>query len=321
MSALFRIPRSAWRSPISSALKLASVLFSDGTLLSARPEIVPLDLERDWIDVERMLLLEEWPFVRADLEISHAQPRSVGFVAKKDGRFAGFYLAHHFGDVGYLDMSIIAPEFRGKGVSRPLHVAVMRALRARQMSSFVVHTTKESAPMFEILGFDPGQTFTLLARDPIGEDSGDRETLTPLGLEHEAALVALDAAVFGMSRPTWIGGLLRQPSTRFYGAFRDGQLVASIATRERRGGALCLDSANAVSTNALDDLARAVCEAHRDRRLECFVRDGGALEAELRRSGFAVPAFFSAIGPLVEWRKGRSGRVGRTASTACLSWF
>ncbi len=321
MSALIRIPRGAWRSPISSALKLWSVLFSDGTVLSARPDILPMDLERALAAVARMLMLEQWPFVRADLEISHAQPRSVAFVARKDGRFAGFYMAHHFGDVGYLDMSIIAPEFRGKGVSRPLHVAVMRALAARRMTSFVVHTTNESAPMIEILGFDRGQTFTLLARDPQTSPDAASAAPSPLGLEHERALVELDAEVFGVARPTWIGGLLRQPSTRFYGTFRGGDLVASIATRARRGGAICLDGANARSASDLADLTRTVCEAHRDRRIECFVRDHAALDAELRGLGFAVPTFFVAIGPLIEWRKGKSGIVGRTPRTECLSWF
>jgi hypothetical protein len=60
---------------------------------------------------------------------------------------------------------------------------------------------------------------------------------------------------------------------------------------------------------------------HAGRRLECFVRTGGELHRQLERGGFRVPAFFEAIGPLVEWRRGATGEVGRSPRLQCLAWF
>jgi GNAT superfamily N-acetyltransferase len=309
------------KSPLRSAIKAWSVLFSDGMALSARPDIEELVLDRDFADVDRLFELEQWPFVRADLEISHAQPRAVGYVARKDGRFAGFYTAHHFADVGYLDMSIVAPEFRRHGVGRPLHVRAMREMRQKGIRSFVVHTTNDSAPIIWILGFGKGQTFTLLARDAAGAARPPGPSIALLGPSDLEALVSLDAEVFGVRREPWIAGLLRQESTRFYGIRRGTDLSASICLRARKNDAICLDAANARDFADLATLAKEVIACHAARRIECFVRDGAELDGFLREQGFAVPEFFRAIGPLTEWRKGNTGSVGRTPLVQCLSWF
>src|SRR5262245_20409235 len=102
-----------------------------GTFLSGHPELLPVDLERDYPDIERLFLSDKWPFLRSDVELSHAQPKATGFVARKDGRFAGFFLTHAFDDVGYLDMMIVAPDFRGAGIARPLYFHTVKALRAK----------------------------------------------------------------------------------------------------------------------------------------------------------------------------------------------
>jgi GNAT superfamily N-acetyltransferase len=313
-----RIPAAAWKSPFRSAVKAWSVLFSDGMALSVMPEIDELVLDRDFADIDRLFDLEEWPFVRADLEISHAQPRAVALVARKNGEFAGFYTAHHFGDVGYLDMSIVAPAFRRRGVGRPLHTRAVREMKKKGIRSFVVHTTNDSAAIIWILGFTRGQTFTLLARDPTGPAGPPVVKLGPSDLE---GLVSLDAEVFGVRRDPWIAGLMDQPTTQFYGLRRGGQLAASLCLRARKNGALCLDAANARSFDDLEALVLEIVRAHADRRLECFVRDGAKLDACLRREGFVVPDFFRAIGPVTEWRKGETGQAGRTPLVQCLSWF
>ncbi len=321
MTLALRIPRSAWKSPFRSAVKAWSVLFSDGMAFSARPEIDHLDLDRDFAEIDRLFELEEWPFGRADVAISHMQPRAVALVAHKDGMFAGFYTAHHFGDIGYLDMSIVAPAFRRRGVGRPLHTRDVREMKKKGIRSFVVHTTNDSAPIIWILGFTAGQTFTLLARDPAGSARAVGAPVAALGPSDFEALVSLDAEVFGVRRDPWIAGLLDQPSTRFYGLRRDGELRASLCLRARKNGALCLDAVNGRSFDELEALVIEVVRAHADRRLECFVRDGANLDDRLRRAGFAVPEFFRAIGPLTEWRKGDTGQVGRTPLVQCLSWF
>lgn len=322
MSLPFRIPRSAFKTPVKSFIKAWSVFFSDGTALSAHPDIFPLEFERDFPHIEKLLKLEQWPFVKNDLQASHQQPGSVGLVAHYKGQFAGFYLAHPFGKIGYLDMSIIAPEFRGKGVGRPLHVRAMREMKKTGIRSFVVHTTQESAPMIWLLGFDKGQSFSLMAREPLSSLPVELQApIKKMGIKDLPALVELDEAVFGLRRETWIVSLLQQSSTEFYGIYDQETLVASLCLRSRRDGALCLDMVNGKNFEELQLLLHGILQAFANQRIECFVREQAPLWNFLQKAGFFIPDFFQEIGPLTEWRKGKTGKVGRTPLVQCLSWF
>lgn len=288
--------------------------------------IQPLDLNRDYPEIDRSFVQEEWPFLRSDLELSHRQPSATSFVARKDGRFAGFFMTHAFGHIGYLDMLIIAPEFRKRGVARPLYFSAIHGLGAKGIRAFVVHTTNESAPMIKFLGFSAGSTFSLLRREPIQnpEKSPMRRVpggLIPLGPESRDELVSLDAHVFGMKREPWIDGLLDQADNRLLGWRRDDKLVASACLRPRRNSARCLDSANAYQTDDLEALVREVVELHPDIRLECFARTNSPMHRLLEQRGFIVPDFFKAIGPLIEWRQGDTGSVGLSERVQTLNWF
>lgn len=132
------------------------------------PDLSPLDLDQHWPEVEHLLREEEWPFVRADLEVGHAQP--------VDGACAGFFAAHRFGSVGYLDMMIVAADHRHGTVAQALYLVGTDALA--ETSGTVVHSTNDSARIIRLLGFSPGQTFSLLARAGVGEPRA-RTSQTP----------------------------------------------------------------------------------------------------------------------------------------------
>jgi GNAT superfamily N-acetyltransferase len=304
---------------LTKVLKEISGFVSDGAFLSGHPELAEMNLDRDFPEIDRLFVQEEWPFLRTDLEASHAQPRATALVARKEGRFAGFFAAHAFGDVGYLDMMIIDASFRGKGVARPLYFRTVKELRRKGIRSFVVHTTNDSARLIRLIGFRPGQSFTLLSRDPVASTPG--EDLPKLGEADRDDLVRLDAAVFGLARPTWIGALLAQSSTRFYGLRKDGTLAASVCLRARKNGAVCLDLANGAAFEPLGALIDAVLARNGGQRIECFARTGSELHRRLEERGFTVLEFFKPIGPLVEWRKGPTGDAGASPRVQCLAWF
>jgi ribosomal protein S18 acetylase RimI-like enzyme len=304
-------------------IKKLSGALAEGRWFSGRPDVEPLDLDRHFPYVEQLFALEEWPFLRGDLEVSQAQPWATSRVAWKDGRFAGFFATHHFGDVGYLDMMIIAPEFRRAGVARPLYFGTLRALRSRGVRSLVVHTTNESAPMIRLLGFRPGLRFVLLRRE--AADGGGNPLARvggalPLERSDRAALLDLDARVFGARREAWIDALFSEPGVRFVGLKRDGALRASLSLRPRRAGTLALDSVNACDPGDLERLVGSLIRAERS-PLECFVREGSELHWLLAQNGFEVPEFFRSIGPLVEWRKGPTGDIGLSPEVQSLAWF
>ncbi len=308
------------RNPITTWLKRMSGHLGEGRLFSGRPKLSPLDLDRDWPDLERMMTQEEWPFLRADFEVSHAQPRSTSLIAQKDGQFAGFFTTHHFGDVGYLDMMVIPKRYRSAGIARPLYFSTLKKMRARGLRALVVHSTNDSARLLKLLGFEPGQDFTLLAHDsPVAartELAGELVKRPALD-----ALTALDAQIFGISRPSWQRALYEQPEVQFLGLQREGQLVASICLRPRRDRAICLDQVNQRSPDDLSCLLDLALERAAGRRVECFAKTGSALHGQLLARGFEVPQFFKPIGPLIEWRRGDTGRLGAGPHVQSLSWL
>jgi N-acetylglutamate synthase-like GNAT family acetyltransferase len=185
-------------------LKKLSGKLSAGSWFSGHPEIRTVEMTSDIPAIEELLQLEEWPLVREDLEVSYCQPGAVFNVAIKDGAFAGFFAVHSFGRVGYLYLMLIDPKFRRKGIARPLYFKTLRSVRASGAHGYVLHTTNDSARIIQLLGFKPGREFTLLVRPAANVDA---VTLQELDYRDRDALVALDAEVFGLARPEWIGAL------------------------------------------------------------------------------------------------------------------
>jgi hypothetical protein len=285
-------------------------------------QVLPLEMDRDYKEIDRLFEAEEWPFVRADLEVSHAQPRSTALVARSGDEMLGFFATHHFGDIGYLDMMIVSPQARVSHVARKLYFGVTRQMKQKGMKSWVAHSTNDSYRMFKFMRFKAGQSFTLLAKDPAGESaqSGALETLR-LGPADRDLLVELDEQVFGIPRVDWINALLEQPSTQFFGRKQEGRLVASACVRGRKHNALCLDTVNGRSVEDVIPLVDLILAGLVSHRIECFARTDSPLHHHLLENQFTVPDFFIPIGPLVEWRKGPTGDVGLSPKVLSLAWF
>ncbi|MFP6766344.1 MAG: GNAT family N-acetyltransferase [Planctomycetaceae bacterium] len=285
-------------------------------------QVLPLDMDRDYEDIDRLFESEEWPFIRADLEVSHAQPRSTAFVARSEEQLLGFFATHHFGDIGYLDMMIVNPLARVSHVALKLYTAATRQMKQKGMKSWVAHSTNDSYRMFKLMRFQQGQSFTLLAKDPLSADSDSAGLDTiRLGRADQDLLVDLDRDVFGLLRVDWINALLQQSAARFYGRKEGDRLVASACVRSRRGNAVCLDAVNGRSVEDVVPLLEPILQGLACHRIECFARTDSALHHYLLEQQFAVPDFFESIGPLVEWRKGPTGDAGLSDRILSLSWF
>jgi hypothetical protein len=106
---------------LNSILKQVWGMWANGEIFSGHPELLTMNLVCDYPEIEKLMVEEEWPFLRNDLELSHAQPKATAFIARKRGEFAGFLTTHNFGHIGYLDMMIITSQFRKAGIARPRH--------------------------------------------------------------------------------------------------------------------------------------------------------------------------------------------------------
>lgn len=291
-------------------------------MIFAKPvDIVPMDLDRDWPEIDRLFDQEEWPILRSDLEVSQAQPKAVALVARSSDTVHGFFVAHHFGDIGYLDMTIVDSRSRVSNVARQLYFKTVRTLKEKGIQALVAHSTNYSYRVFKFLRFRLGQSFTLLGRDPVEASPDLASDIIELIDKDLGEIVNLDETVFGMRRVNWIEALLKQPSSRFFGQRRPRDLVASVCLRQRRQDALCLDAANAHEFTDLQRLVSGVLAQFANHRIECFAKTDSLLHHFLLDQGFSVPEFFEPIGPLVEWRKGDVGDIGTSALVQSLSWF
>jgi GNAT superfamily N-acetyltransferase len=281
-------------------------------LLPGAVDLQPVHLDRDWEQIDRLLRMEQWPFVRADLELGDAQPGETSFVARKHGQFAAFFTAHMFGEIGYLDMLVIHPDFRGRKVARPLYFKVMEALRRAGARGLVVHTTNDSARIIRILGFTPGRLFTLRTRPPGPAPAGPK--LEPASREQ---FMALDAEIFGMARPAWTGWLASDPRIELVAV---GDAIAALRPRVDNGWSI--DHILARNPDDLAPLVDGVLARHgATSPLMAFAATDGLFEGMLAARGFLVPDFFVPIGPLTEWRQGETGSVGRSDAVHTVLWL
>lgn len=297
---------------MSFMLKFMTKVEKFRALVPGAVEVVPMDLDRDWPDVDRLLRLEEWPFVRSDLELGDAQPGETSYIARVDGQFAAFFTSFMFGHIGYLDMFVIDPAFRGKGVARPLYFKVIEALQSHGATGLVAHTTNDSARLIKILGFTPGRPFTLRERPAMAAPPGPE-----LKKGDPDRFMNHDKAIFGIERPHWTGFLAKDQRVDLVA---HGEAVAAL--RPRVGGGYSLDHFLAPDPADIVPLVDGIVAKHGAKGpLTVFAATGGHLESVLAERGFAVPEFFVPIGPLIEWREGNTEPVGRSEAIHSLLWL
>ena len=181
---------------------------------------------------------EEWPFVRQDVR---SVPRAafVDVLRRAQRRPVRGVLHHAQLRMHRLSGHDDHPSGVSPGrVARPLYFKTINAMRRKGLRGQVVHTTNDSARLIRLLGFRPGDSFTLLVRDP-GRWMQMRRTLWPW-VWRTNPLSSTWTQSFGQRRP-WIGAMLRQGEAHFYGVRKDSWLVAMLALRPRWDSALCLD--------------------------------------------------------------------------------
>ncbi|MDD0976655.1 hypothetical protein [Pseudomonas fontis] len=305
----------------SKASALACPLPSAAPGSAGEITIEALSLDQHWAALEHLLKIEEWPFIRADLEVSHAQDRAFGLVARRNGEIKGFFTAHNFDDIVYLDLMVVEKSERTNvAMAAELWRCARQEIAKHGFRAQVAHCTNDSAPLLRLFGFTTSSSFTLVRREVLG---AQRHAAPLAFLDHTALadLVELDAQVFGVRRESWISHLLGQPSTRFVGRYEAGHLTASVCLRTRRDNSLCIDAANSHDFQALVGLLDTVFAGLPDSRFECFVKTDSALHQYFLGNGFVVPEFFTPIGPLDELRLGAEHQVGSAANVYALAWL
>lgn len=161
---------------------------------------------------------EGWPHRYEDWALSVAISRGV--VAMADGRLVGTALATPFGRVATLNLIIVAPEMRGRGLGRAL------VARAMELASdeWRLTATRDGLPLYRSLGFvEGGEIFQYqgpVAAVPRPEGANWAE---PTDAE---AILALDRAATGMDRTSLLTEIMR---TGRFAVMREGNRLAGFA--------------------------------------------------------------------------------------------
>ncbi|MFN3524467.1 MAG: GNAT family N-acetyltransferase [Paracoccus sp. (in: a-proteobacteria)] len=146
---------------------------------------------------------ESWPHRAEDWALFLSLSRGV--VALADDRVAGTALLTRFGQVGLVNMIIVGPELRGRGLGRKL---VQAAMETADVPEFRLIATEAGLPLYRKMGFvetgvirqHQGQVVPLAAP----------EGITWASAADSAALAALDLRATGTDRAGLIDALLAQ---------------------------------------------------------------------------------------------------------------
>ncbi len=95
-----------------------------------------------------------WPSQRRQISFFQKRPDCVGFVAESGGRIIGASFGVKNGDVGWLGLILVSPEFRGLGIGSSLTRAVMSRLEERGCRTLALVATPMGKPLYERLGFE-----------------------------------------------------------------------------------------------------------------------------------------------------------------------
>ena len=134
---------------------------------------------------------------------------SQGVVALKDGSVAGTALATRFGDTALINMIIVGPALRGRGLGRKLVEGAMAATPARE---FRLTATEAGLPLYRKMGF--------VETEAVAQHQGVVKPIDASGpafadvfwanADHAAELATLDQRATGMDRAALIDMLLGQ---------------------------------------------------------------------------------------------------------------
>jgi ribosomal protein S18 acetylase RimI-like enzyme len=182
----------------------------------------------------------KWPHRPEDWALN--QSVSQGLVAIDQDRVVGTALATPMGEVATINMIIVDPSMRGRGLGRALLEAAMAAAAGREMR--LVATT-DGLPLYQKLGFVT--TGRIVQHQGIARPekiaTSERAELAQVPVtasdDLDAAL-AMDAAASGLSRGALLSGLCQTGTLlRAEGGFAlirhfgRGELVGPIVARDR----------------------------------------------------------------------------------------
>ena len=301
-------------------LKTLSGSLSNGMWFSGKPEISRMDLDADWAEIAPLIQDEGLPHGQADLAAWLQQPGARGLVARKDGRFAGFVIAHPFGKVAHLDLLCIHPDFRKASIARPLYYTMVNGLKTDGFRGFVAHARPDAGQILEQVGWRRTTGFTLVERN-VGEvtvSGGHRGELvegTEMGVDE---IATLDAETFGAARPEWLQEMFYRGPNEFYGFRNKGQLTACLALAHTANDGLKILLATGREFKDISSLLHVVLVMNSGRNVECLVRDDAKLSVMLESLDFETPAGHIPYG---EYRLGDTAGVGDGAGVLNLSWW
>ena len=175
-----------------------------------------------------------WNQTPEDLERFLALAGDGWFVAELDRVPVGTVATFEFGDVAWIAMMLVDPQYRGRGIGRALMNQALEHLDGRGIGTIRLDATPLGRPLYETLGFKP--QFELARYAGIVSDAaiGDHAIPCPIemALPHDLeAICRFDQAVTRTDRQSLLARLWEEQPGEFRVARGNGALAGFMASR------------------------------------------------------------------------------------------
>lgn len=160
-------------------------------------------------DIEFALSLttsEGWTDVRSDFELLISYHPKAAFIAFDD-ELVGMISAVAYGKIGFIGSLIVSKEWRNKGIGTSLMGHAISYLEKNGVSTMMLDSVPEAAPIYEGLGFRRCCKSLRLSGMPTGMEAKEIRNATEEDLEE---ILRLDRIAFGDDRSHFLTGRFQE---------------------------------------------------------------------------------------------------------------
>jgi predicted N-acetyltransferase YhbS len=150
------------------------------------------------------------PMLRLTLEI---EPEGV-WCAQQDGRVVGTVSVVDYGEIAYIGLTTVAPDWQRRGIARQLIVRMLERLAERGERTVLLDATDEGAPLYASLGFVDDHTAYHFEHVSSPNATALAQTVRLAETADLPAITTFDRPAFGADRSRLFAALWREHAGR-----------------------------------------------------------------------------------------------------------
>jgi len=152
-----------------------------------------------------------WGYLPSDFERYLKSEPGGSFVAEENGKPIGHVFSISYGEIGWIGMLVVLPEFRGNGVGAFLTKTAINHLRSVGVKTIWLESVPKAISLYQRLGFkDVFDCLRLRKSREIGLKGSSRGEVEIMKTQHINKIASFDAAYYGANRAKTISLLYHE---------------------------------------------------------------------------------------------------------------